>query len=135
MIPRRYGAALHVFTLVVLLFAAFTGGAWHVSSPSVHAAPANAELSLESTRQAYELLLDRFVYPLEPDGLMRAAWDGAVPALREAQTTADLTTPDFPANRTEAWKLFSDRVNDAWDKSKGLDPQSRLTFPIMQSKA
>jgi C-terminal peptidase prc len=135
MIPRRYGAALHVFTLVVLLFAAFTGGAWHFSSPSVYAAPANAELTLESTRQAYELLLDRFVYPLEPDALMRAAWDGAVPALREAQTTADLTTPDFPGNRTEAWKLFSDRVNDAWDKSKGLDPQSRLTFPIMQSMA
>jgi carboxyl-terminal processing protease len=133
--PRRSSAALHTFTLIVLLLVAFSSGAWHASTPAAYAAPADRELSLESTRQAYELLLDRFVYPLEASALMRAAWDAGVPALREAQTTADLGTPDFPAGRFEAWKVFTDRVNEAWDKSDGLDPQSRLTFPMMQAMA
>jgi carboxyl-terminal processing protease len=136
MIPRRRpSVVLHIFTLVVLLTATFTVGAWPASSPAAHAAPADRELSLESTRQAYELLLDRFVYPLEANALLSAAWDAGVPLLREAQTRADLSTPEFPENRSEAWKVFSDRVNAAWDQSNGLDPQSQLTFPMMQAMA
>jgi carboxyl-terminal processing protease len=126
---------LHIFTLIVLLMATFTGDAWHASSSVAHAAPEDRELSLESTRQAYELLLDRFVYPLEASALLRAAWDAGLPALHDAQTTADLSPPEFPANRFEAWKVFSDRINEAWHQSNGLDPQSRLTFPMMQAMA
>jgi carboxyl-terminal processing protease len=132
--PRRNGAVLQSVALVALFVTALATVTWHTTSP-VQAAPEEPELSLESTRQAYELLLDRFVYPLEASALMQAAWDAGVPALREAQTTADLSTPDFPANRFEAWKVFSERVNEAWDKSQGLDPQSRLTYPMMQAMA
>lgn len=132
---RRPSAVLHIFTLIVLLTAVFTGNVGHGSGAVAYAAPADRELSLESTRQAYELLLDRFVYPLEANALLHAAWEAGLPALREAQTSADLSTPDFPSNRFEAWKVFNDRVNDAWDQSHGLDPQSRLTFPMMQAMA
>jgi carboxyl-terminal processing protease len=136
MIPWRGPSfVLRLIALVVLASASFAGGFWHASSPAAFAAPANRDLSLESTRQAYELLLDRFVYPLEPGALLTAAWQGAMPALNEAHSTADLNTPGFPDNRFDAWKTFSDHMNDAWENSTGLDPQSRLTYPMIQAMA
>lgn len=120
----------------VILAAASVGSSFlHASIPAARAAPASSDLSLESTRQAYELLLDRFVYPLEPRALLTAAWQGAVPLLNEANSTADLSTPVFPDNRNEAWKTFSEHINDAWAKSTGVDPQSRLTYPMIDAMA
>jgi carboxyl-terminal processing protease len=132
---KRLSFVLDLLTLFILVSSLIAGGAWHTSSTAAYAAPRESDLSLESTRQAYELLLDRFVYPIEPSALLSAAWQGAVPALNEAHSTVDLSPPDFSGSRFDAWKMFSDRINEAWANSDGLDQQSRLTFPMMQAMA
>jgi len=132
---KRLSFVLDFLTLLVLVSSLIAGGAWHTSSTAAYAALRESDLSLESTRQAYELLLDRFVYPIEPSALLSAAWQGAVPALNEAHSTVDLSPPDFSGSRFDAWKTFSDRINEAWANSDGLDQQSRLTFPMMQAMA
>ncbi len=92
---KRLSFVLDLLTLFILVSSLIAGGAWHTSSTAAYAAPRESDLSLESTRQAYELLLDRFVYPIEPSALLSAAWQGAVPALNEAHSTVDLSPPDF----------------------------------------
>ncbi|MFN0074691.1 MAG: S41 family peptidase [Chloroflexota bacterium] len=135
---KRLSIALNfvtIATLLVLTISSFVSSGLPVAGPTAYAATDDGTLSLESTRQAYELLLDRFVYPLEPAALLGAAWEAGLPALAEAKSSADLTAPAFPDNRFEAWKLFNERMNAAWDASLGLDPSTRLTHPMIQAMA
>lgn len=133
---QRPSLFVHALTALMVVSTMVTGGLpWPGAGSPTVAMAEGGELSLESTRQAYELLLDRFVYPLEPAALLSVAWEAGVPALQEAKSTADLSPPQFPADRFEAWKLFAQRVNDAWDVSEGVEPATRVTHPMIGAMA
>lgn len=135
---RRTGpnAMIHILTLVLIALALLPGRqVWAQSSAPTPTLSGSTPLSLESTRQAYELLLDRFVMPVEPAALLGVAWSAAVPHLQEAGARVDLSMPTFPGNRFEAWREFSRRIQDAWDSSNGGDAVTLLVFPMNEAMA
>jgi carboxyl-terminal processing protease len=64
--------------------------------------------SLEVTRQAYDLLLDRYVQPLNPADLLVAAYEGLVKRLKDAGTAVARSGPlKLEADREKAWTTFA----------------------------
>lgn len=122
---------------VVLTAVSLTVGGTALAQPD---APTQTEQptsagSLEAVRQAYELLLDRFVHPLEPYDLLAPAWNVAALQLRTASDTADLTPPTFDGNRFDVWKRFSGRVLEAMEEAGLAEPSARLTYSMIRAMA
>lgn len=65
-------------------------------------------VSLEVTRQAYDLLLDRYVQPLNPADLLAAGYDGLVKRLKDAGLSVSRVGPlKLEADREAAWTDFA----------------------------
>lgn len=113
--PRRRLSTLAHFAFLALLLTTLTLGNVAWASPESQRAPTgeSGAFTIEPTRQAYDLLLDRFVHELEPSALLNAAWAAAAAGLREAGVTGDLEAPEFGNERFRAWRTFARRLQTA----------------------
>jgi carboxyl-terminal processing protease len=67
--------------------------------------------TLAILRQAYDLLMDRFVHAPDPAALLTAAWGGITRELvGDGMNLKDSSLPTLPANREQAWTVFRDRL-------------------------
>lgn len=80
--------------------------------PLAQVADADAHVkSLDVVKQAYDLLIDRFVKAPDPAALLAAAWDGQVREMLGAgMELKDASPPALPSNREQAWAIYRERT-------------------------
>ncbi len=100
--------------LLSLLFVALIFAS--VAVPTTAAAPVATEISLDSVERAFDLLMDRYVHPLDSAMLLTAGWQGAV----QATATADQPVPALSGDRDADWASFAAAL-EALSASSGVD--------------
>lgn len=126
----RLTALLLLAVLVVLALApAAPVAARALSAP-------DAEASVQPIRQAYDLLLDRFIQPLAPDQLLAAGWRGAMEELkRQGLATLQRPTPPFSGDRAADWELFEAQYRELARAAEQTVPPSRLGQAVIRALA
>jgi carboxyl-terminal processing protease len=89
-------------------------GAAAVASPLEAPADPSADIDqqVEVVRTAYDLLLDRFVYPLDSGALLQAAWDGIDRAAAEHSVRRPGPIPALNGVRTADFVAFEAALRD-----------------------
>jgi carboxyl-terminal processing protease len=105
--------------------------------PDFSPALAQPQVSLEIVRQGYDLLLDRYVQPLNSADLLVAAYDGLVKGLGEAGVVvANPAPPRLPPEREAAWTTFRDAVDGLLRDSSlpaGFSPSTVMVAAMARS--
>lgn len=85
----------------------------------------------DAIKQAYDLLLDRYVQPPAPNALLAAAYDGVVKGLGEAGVTVKSSEPlQLDANREKAWVGFQAKLATLTKESPPPDSVSVPSLAI-----
>ena len=92
------------YLIAVALFVSLAVVSLHPQSQPV-AAQSQPDTGAATITTAYNLLLDDFVQPLDPDTLLNAAWQ-AVVAVSGAPASAGSTAPNLPSDRQGALAAF-----------------------------
>jgi carboxyl-terminal processing protease len=102
-----------------------------VSGSEARSVVAPANTSAPVIRQAYELVLDRFVYPLSSADLLRAATEGAFARVAQVKAVEWPTTGLSLSGEREAdWAQFV-----AWFDALGLAASPQLDRPTLEQAA
>lgn len=75
-------------------------------APSPESATLAAEQALAVVQQAYAVLYQQYVDPLDSRALLGAAWDGFIRAVGSARAGADAAPPPFTGDPNADWALF-----------------------------
>ena len=112
-----------------------TASAVPVEPGAVAPAVAAEAPATEVIRQGYEMLLDRFVQPLEPAELLSAAYTGVVEGLTEAGAKPRPQAPlQLPGDRAKAWSDFEARLQ-ALLKETPVPPDFNLSGVALAAMA
>lgn len=127
--------ALLALTVVALQPAAVLAQAY--PGPSSTQAGARAEAApAPFVAQAFDLLMDRFVFPPSSAALLSGGWDGALAALRERGVDGVLDDrPPFGDQRESDLRLFTNRYPRLVEAADGKLEQAELDRAIVDGMA
>lgn len=130
---------LYSLVLLLALFGALLAPAAVPPPTPVNAAPLTAvpadSAELNVIRQAYDLLLDRYVQPPRPAELLNAAYDAVATELSAAGVGVRPSSPlQDGAGRDEAWAGFQTRVSTLL-KGTSLPPAFDLSAAAINGMA
>src|SRR4051794_327817 len=72
-----------------------------IVAPVATAQPSPADADTAALRRAYDLLLDRYVHPLDSGALLTAAWHGV-----QLAGASEQAAPAFSGDRETDWTVF-----------------------------
>ncbi len=102
------------------------------SPPVAASTPEQSPSRVETVKEAYDLLLDRYYKPLKSSDLLTSAWKGATQATKGG---GQVDAPKLSGDRNADWQAFSAQYQQLFDKSGGSVQGPALAFGAIDAMA